>query len=498
MAPIDGFYAECMDEATGAFKYFDGEWKVSSSGKHVQILNPCTNAAQFSVQACTQAEVDSAFAGAKKAQKAWAKTPLWKRAELIHKAAALMRENAAPMAEILVQEVAKAAKDSLAEVNRSADLMDYTAEEGLRVLSEGKLLTSDPFPGNDRNKLCLAQKVPLGVVLCIPPFNYPVNLAVSKLGPALMAGNSVVLKPPTQGCVAGIHMVQCFVKAGLPAGLIAMVTGRGSEIGDYLTMHPSVSCISFTGGDTGLSIAKKAGMVPMQMELGGKDACIVCEDADLDLAATHIVKGGFSYSGQRCTAVKIVLAVDSIADALKDKVLAGMAKLTVGMPEDNCAITPVISESSANFIEGLAKDAADKGATLCQPFKREANLIHPVFVDNVTPEMRLAWEEPFGPIVPMMRVKDVQEGIDHCNAQRFGLQGCVFTRDFNRAMMISDSMESGTIQINSAPARGPDHFPFQGIKDSGIGSQGITNSINLMTKIKSTVLNLPGASYTMV
>jgi glyceraldehyde-3-phosphate dehydrogenase (NADP+) len=133
-----------------------------------------------------------------------------------------------------------------------------------------------------------------------------------------------------------------------------------------------------------------------------------------------------------------------------------------------------------------------------QEFKREGNLIHPVFLDNVTAEMRIAWEEPFGPIVPMMRIKSVEDGIAHCNANRFGLQGCVFTRSFDRAMMISDAMESGTIQVNSAPARGPDHFPFQGIKDSGIGSQGITNSINLMTKTKSTVLNMPQASYTMV
>jgi len=396
-----------------------------------------------------------------------------------------------------VKEVAKGAKDSMTEVIRSADLLDYTAEEALRILSEGKLLTSDSFPGNDRNKICMAQKVPLGTVLCIPPFNYPVNLAVSKLGPALMAGNSIVLKPPTQGCVSGIHMVQCFHKAGCPPGLISMVTGRGSEIGDYLTTHTGVDCISFTGGDTGISIAKKASMVPLQMELGGKDACIVCEDADLDVAAAHIIKGGFSYSGQRCTAVKIVLAVESIADALKEKVLAGMAKLTVGAPEDNCSITPVVSEASANFIEGLAMDAKERGATFCQEWKREGNLIHPVFVDNVTKDMRLAWEEPFGPVVPMMRIKTAQEGVEQCNANRLGLQGCVFTKDINTAMLISDAMESGTIQINAAPSRGPDHFPFQGVKDSGIGSQGITNSINLMTKVKSTVINLPSASYTM-
>uniref|UniRef100_A0A061R8T4 NADP-dependent glyceraldehyde-3-phosphate dehydrogenase n=3 Tax=Tetraselmis sp. GSL018 TaxID=582737 RepID=A0A061R8T4_9CHLO len=496
MAP-EGFYNDCVDSSSGVFKYYDGEWKVSSSGNTVKILNPSTNSAQYNVQACTQAECDAVFASAKKAQKAWAKTPLWKRAEMIHKVAQLMRDNAQPIADCLVKEVAKAAKDSMTEVVRSADLLDYTAEEAVRILSEGRLITSDAFPGADRNKLCLAQKVPLGVVLCIPPFNYPVNLAVSKLGPALMAGNAVVLKPPTQGCVSGIHMVQCFHKAGLPAGLVSMITGRGSEIGDYLTTHNGVDCISFTGGDTGISIAKKAGMVPLQMELGGKDACIVCEDADLDLAASNIIKGGFSYSGQRCTAVKVVLAMEGIADALKEKVLAGMAKLTVGMPEDNCAITPVVSEASANFIEGLVKDAKEKGATLCQEWRREGNLIHPVFVDNVTPDMRLAWEEPFGPIVPMMRIKTVQQGIDHCNANRLGLQGCVFTNDFNRAMTISDAMESGTIQINSAPSRGPDHFPFQGIKDSGIGSQGITNSINLMTKVKSTVMNLPQPTYTM-
>ena len=147
----------------------------------------------------------------------------------------------------------------------------------------------------------------LQVVLGIPPFNYPVNLAVSKIAPALIAGNAVVLKPPTQGCVSGVHMMQAFHKAGFPPGVINMITGKGAEIGDYLVQHPAVKCISFTGGDTGVAVSKKAGMVPLQMELGGKDACIVCDDADLALVAANIMKGGFSYSGQRCTAVKVPL-----------------------------------------------------------------------------------------------------------------------------------------------------------------------------------------------
>ncbi|KAG6706623.1 hypothetical protein I3842_07G230600 [Carya illinoinensis] len=446
---------------------------------------------------CTQEEVNKVIDVAKSAQKSWVKTPLWKRAELLHKAAAILKEHKVPIAECLIKEIAKPAKDAVTEVVRSGDLVSYCAEEGVRILGEGKFLVSDSFPGNERTKYCLTSKVPLGVVLAIPPFNYPVNLAVSKIAPALIAGNSLVLKPPTQGAVAALHMVHCFHLAGFPKGLISCVTGKGSEIGDFLTMHPRINCISFTGGDTGIAISKKAGMIPLQMELGGKDACIILEDADLDLAAANIIKGGFSYSGQRCTAVKVVLVMESVADILVEKVKSKVAKLTVGPPEDDCDITPVVTESSANFIEGLVMDAKQKGATFCQEYKREGNLIWPLLLDNVRPDMRIAWEEPFGPVLPVIRINSVEEGIHHCNASNLGLQGCVFTRDINKAILISDAMETGTVQINSAPARGPDHFPFQGLKDSGIGSQGITNSINMMTKVKTTVINLPSPSYAM-
>ncbi|KIZ02087.1 glyceraldehyde 3-phosphate dehydrogenase, nonphosphorylating [Monoraphidium neglectum] len=488
----EDFYSE-IKTSTGAFKWYcAGEWLESTSAKTVAVLNPSTRQKEFEVQ-----EVDSAFAAAKEAQKAWAKTPLCERAEVLHRVAAVMREHAQPIADCLVKEIAKPRKDSLSEVIRSADLIDYTAEEGLRSLGQGELLNSDSFPGQTRNKLCLVSKVPLGVVLAIPPFNYPVNLAVSKLAPALMAGNAVVLKPPSQGAAAGVHMVQCFAAAGLPKGLVNMVTGKGSEIGDYLTQHAGVDCISFTGGDTGVSIARKAGMVPLQMELGGKDACIICSDADIGLAAKAVIKGGFSYSGQRCTAVKLVLVHKDVADDLVAKVAAGVAKLRVGAPEDDADITPVVSESSANFIEGLVEDARHKGAKFLTPYKREGNLIWPTLLDDVTPEMRIAWEEPFGPVLPIVRVDTVQQAIDHCNASKFGLQGCVFTQDINQAIAISDAMETGTVQINAAPARGPDHFPFQGFRESGIGSQGIRNSLAMMVKTKSTVINLNQPSYAM-
>ena len=493
------FFGELFDVASGSYKsYINGVWLRSASSNLVSITNPSTRKEQFKVQACSREEIDEAYKGCADAQAKWRNVPLWKRAEALRQVAQLLREQKDTIGECLVKEIAKARKDSISEVDRSADLIDYCAEEGVRLLSKGDFLTSDAFKGTERSKLCMSSRVPLGTVLCIPPFNYPVNLAVSKIAPALIAGNAVLVKPPTQGAVSGLHLAQCFNKSGLfPPGLVNVLTVKSSENGDYLTEHSGNNCLSFTGGDTGLSLAKKVGMIPIQMELGGKDACIVCPDADLDLTAKHIIKGGFSYSGQRCTAVKIVLVHDDVADALVEKVLSGVGKLTVGMPDDNCNITPVISESSANFIEKLVLDAKEKGAKFLTEYKREGNLIWPCLLDHVRPDMDLAWEEPFGPVLPVMRVSSIDEAVAHANKNRLALQGCVFTNDIQKAIQLSDSIQAGTVQINGAPARGPDHFPFQGFRDSGIGSQGISNSIATMTKTKTTVINLTSPSYTV-
>ena len=341
----------------------------------------------------------------------------------------------------------------------------------------------------------MVERVPLGVVLCIPPFNYPVNLCGSKVGPALIAGNAVVIKTPTQGAVSTLHLGAAFKAAGAPPGLVNVVTGKGSEIGDYLVQHPGANLISFTGGSTGIEVSKKAGMVPLQMELGGKDACLVLPDADLELASTAIIKGAFSYSGQRCTAVKIVFACEEIADELLAKVLAKKAKLTVGHPEDNADITAVINRKSADYIESLVKDAEAKGAVLTSEYKRVGNLIHPLVVDHVTEAMKLCWEEPFGPVLPFVRVPNVEAAVDIANRSTMGLQGCIFTTDINRAILVANELVTGSVQINGPPARGPDHFPFQGFRDSGIGTQGIRYSIESMTKIKSFVINLPESSF---
>jgi len=319
-----------------------------------------------------------------------------------------------------------------------------------------------------------------------------------------MAGNSLVMKPPSQGAVTGlVGIAAVFHLAGAPKGLVNVVTGRGSEIGDYITQHKHASAISFTGGDTGIHVAKGVAMIPMQMELGGKDPALVLPDADLKLAAANIVKGAFSYSGQRCTAVKIAIIVTPDGKAVYNDILPmildGVKKLKVGDPMDeDVDITAVIDKKSADFIESLVKDAIEKGAKLESPvggFKRTGNLIEPVVLTGVTPDMRLFYEEQFGPILPIATAKSAQEAVDLVNESPLGLQASVFTNSINDAISISDQLQAGTIQINGAPARGPDHFPFQGFKNSGIGSQGVKWSLEAMSKIKSTVINFPEETY---
>ena len=211
-------------------------------------------------------------------------------------------------------------------------------------------VSGDNFPGGSRNKLSYVRRVPLGTVLAISPFNYPINLSASKIAPALVAGNTVILKPATQGAVSALWLVQALHDAGIPAGVLGTVTGKGSVIGDYIVTHEGIDFINFTGStEIGQHISKISCMTPLLMELGGKDAAIVLEDADINFAAQNIVDGAFSYSGQRCTAVKRIITTDSVADRLIPVLKAGIEKLTVGDPREGCTITPLIDNKSADF-----------------------------------------------------------------------------------------------------------------------------------------------------
>ncbi len=231
-------------------------------------------------------------------------------------------------------------------------------------------------------------------------------------------------------------------------------------------------------------------MVPLLLELGGKDAAIVLEDADLDFAAKNIVSGAYSYSGQRCTAVKRILVQESVADKLVGKIKPLVEKLTIGNPMDEVVITPLIDNKATDFVQGLVDDALHKGAKLITGNVRKNNLFYPTLLDNVNVDMKIAWEEPFGPVLPIIRVKDINQAIEIANQSEYGLQSSVFTSDIDKAFYIADKLEVGTVQINNKTERGPDHFPFLGVKASGMGTQGVKYSIEAMTRPKAVVVNV--------
>ncbi len=465
----------------------NGKWK--SAEKEITIYSPINQEELGTVPAMTQAEVDEAMKAARAALPAWRALSAVERAAYLHKTAAILERDKEEIGTILAKEVAKGIKAAIGEVVRTADLIRYAAEEGLRIT--GQAMEGGGFEAASKNKLAVVRREPVGVVLAIAPFNYPVNLSASKIAPALIAGNVVMFKPPTQGSISGLLLAKAFEEAGIPAGVFNTITGRGSEIGDYIIEHKEVNFINFTGSTPiGERIGRLAGMRPIMLELGGKDAALVLEDADLEHAAKQIVAGAFSYSGQRCTAIKRVIVIESVADTLATLLQAEVTKLTVGDPFDNADITPVIDNASADFIWGLIDDAQEKGAQALTPIKREGNLLWPVLFDQVTKDMKVAWEEPFGPVLPIIRVASVEEAIAFANESEFGLQSSVFTNDFKKAFEIAEKLEVGTVHINNKTQRGPDNFPFLGVKGSGAGVQGIKYSIEAMTNVKSIVFDV--------
>lgn len=465
----------------------NGKWK--SSEQEITIYSPINQEELGTVPAMTQTEADEAMQAARAALPAWRALSAVKRAAYLHKTAAILERDKEEIGTILAKEVAKGIKAAIGEVVRTAGLIRYAAEEGLRIT--GQAMEGGGFEAASKNKLAVVRREPVGIVLAIAPFNYPVNLSASKIAPALIAGNVVMFKPPTQGSISGLLLAKAFEEAGIPAGVFNTITGRGSEIGDYIIEHKEVNFINFTGSTPiGERIGRLAGMRPIMLELGGKDAALVLEDADLEHAAKQIVAGAFSYSGQRCTAIKRVIVLESVADKLATLLQEEVSKLTVGDPFDNADITPVIDNASADFIWGLIEDAQEKEAQALTPIKREGNLLWPVLFDQVTKDMKVAWEEPFGPVLPIIRVASVEEAIAFANESEFGLQSSVFTNDFKKAFEIAEKLEVGTVHINNKTQRGPDNFPFLGVKGSGAGVQGIKYSIEAMTNVKSIVFDV--------
>lgn len=492
--PAD-FFSEISDQKTSpTYKYFDGaQWVTSSSGKTTDIISPIDGSVVGSLQVVTHEEINMVMERAAKARTAWEATPLNQRIKIMHLAADWVRHYEEYLTALMVREIGKSTSEAKSEIIRTADLTDYFADEAQSL--HGEELDSDNFPGYEKGHIALIERVAYGVVVAIAPFNYPVNLSGSKIAPALLMGNSVVVKPPTQGGISGLHLAQIFHKAGVPDGVLSAVTGGGGEIGDYLVSHPKADMIAFTGNsETGRLISTHTAMKPLLFECGGNNPSIVLPDADMKLTAKEIVKGGFAYSGQRCTAIKYVIGTPAVLSQLLPEVIAMTKELVhMGDPRnpETKMVGPVISEPAAEHIEKIIQEGVAAGAKIELGGKRTGTYIEPTILSNVTPDMSVVATEVFGPVVSFVTVQNMEEAVSIVNKSIFGLQASVFTKDEGTGMTLAKSINVGTVQINGSPQRGPDHFPFLGVKQSGVGVQGVRYSLEAMSRIKPTVINKP-------
>lgn len=467
--------------------FIDNEF-IDTESK-ITIKSPIDGKEIGSVSALNKKQIDLAFDSAQKAFHKWSFTSYKERILLVKKFADYFLEEKEFLANLITLEVGKPYKDSLIEVERSYEYILETIKVFEKEMINPTII--DENIHNIKGKIGKFYNVPIGVVLAISPFNYPINLSIAKIVPTILVGNTIVFKPATYGSLVCSQLSKYILKAGFPIGVFNLVTGKGSEIGDYILENKNIAGVTFTGStEIGKKIASKLFMKNIVLELGGKDAAIVLEDADLEKTAKEIIKGAFSYSGQRCTAIKRIIVLEEVADSLAFFLVKEISKLTVGNPFDNVDVSPLIDTKSCEFVKSLIEDGIKHGGKLLYGGNVVGyNLLEPTLIDNVSVNSKLAWEEPFGPVLPIIRVKTITEAIGISNASNFGLQSSVFTKDIAKANLIARHLNVGTININKSSSRGPDIFPFVGVKDSGFGVQGILDSMKSMTRIKGIVEN---------
>ncbi len=486
------FFRDCysFDNGLPIFKIFvEGSWQESSSGETIEIDSPIDDSLIARVQKATAGDMDRAVKVAYSSKRKIRDIPAIDRIDILNRARHLLEEHRQDFVNSLVYEAGKTVKSALGEVRATENRIKMTMEEARRIF--GEYLPGD-WSEDTMAKFALVIHEPVGVVACISPFNYPLFSVVAKVIPALVSGNAAVVKPSSDDPIAALLFSRVLQEAGLPGGVLNVVTGSGREIGDVLVSHKLVNLITLTGStETGEHIASVAGMKRMHLELGGKGVAIVAPDADLPLAAKKVLEGSLKYSGQRCDAISRVLIEESVYDDFVSHVLDEFDHWKLGDPRDEKSeIGPLINAEAAKRVQKLVEDAVAKGAELLKGGKHRACYFEPTVLGTVPLEAEIAWEETFGPVVSLIKVSSIDQAIEVSNRSRYGLDSCVFTNNIYTAWRVAKALEEGTISINDAPAHGVGFFPFGGNKDSGMGREGVGYSIDEMTRIKTIQFNL--------
>jgi glyceraldehyde-3-phosphate dehydrogenase (NADP+) len=466
----------------------DGEWRESRSGETFEVRSPIDGNTIAVAQAAGREDVEAAISAARSARSRFREMSAAERLEVCEHAAELMGEHFDAFIDAIVVDLGKTPSQAKSEANATKERLALVREEVRKIF--GEYLPGDWIP-DAKGKSGIVLREPLGTVAAIGPFNYPLFLAASKIIPAIAAGNTVVVKAPSDDPIPVTLFVRILEEAGLPAGVLNLVTGRGGEIGDLFACHKDVSMISFTGSsDVGRRIAELAGPKPLHLELGGNAAALLLADADMELAVEKSVMGAFKNAGQRCDAISRVLVEEGTYDEYLDRALEEARGYTLGDPRaEGVDVGPLVNERAVERVGALVDDAVEKGARLLLGGESDDCYFEPTVLADVPLDADIVWEETFGPILPVVSVADLDEAIDVANRSRYGLDSSVFSQNLDNAWRAARALECGMVTVNDAPAHGVGHFPFGGRKpDSGVGREGLGYSIDECTALKTVVL----------
>lgn len=455
--------------------YINNQWVESASGQRITSINPATKEAIGYVQSSTEEELNKAVEAAHNAKKTWRKLGQAARGQLLFRTANILEANLDEIAESMTKEMGKTLPEAKGETARGIAILRYYAGEGMRK-------DGDVIPSSDKDALMFTKRTPLGVVGVITPWNFPVAIPIWKMAPALVYGNTIVFKPASEAAVTAAKVVECFAEAGFPEGVFNFVTGSGSVIGQGLIDHPKVNAITFTGSEAvGQGVAKSASArgIKYQLEMGGKNPVIVTKDANIGQAVEAVISGGFRSSGQKCTASSRVIVESAVYDEFKQKLIDATAKITVGNGlKDGIWMGPCASESQFNIFKSYIEKGKQEGAKLVHGGKvltgeefDNGFFVTPAIFDEVTPEMAIAQDEIFGPVIALLKAADLEVAIELANNTKYGLSASIFTSDINSILEFIDEIEVGLVRINAESAGVELQAPFGGMKASSTGSR---------------------------
>jgi aldehyde dehydrogenase (NAD+) len=471
--------------------YIDGRWIASSSGETFENRNPARTDDLIGIfQKSSRRDVEAALDAAARAYESWRLVPAPLRAEILFKAAQLIVERKEQFARDMTREMGKVLKETRGDVQEAIDMTFYIAGEGRRMFGQ-------TVPSELRNKFAMSVRQPLGVSSIITPWNFPMAIPSWKIVPALVCGNTVVFKPASQTPLSALNFVKVLEDAGVPKGVVNMVTGDGDEVGTPLTTHPQVRVVSFTGSThVGriVNLAAAPGFKKVHLEMGGKNVIMIMDDANLELAVDGCLWGGFGTSGQRCTAASRVVVHEKVYGARAKALVVGD-----GLREES-QMGPSISESQLKTVMSYVRIGVDEGATLaCGGTRLEGGAYakgffhEPTIFTDVTPEMRIAREEIFGPVVSVIPCRSLDEAIDIGNGVEYGLSASIYTQDINRAFTAMRDLYTGIFYVNAPTIGAEVHLPFGGTKNTGNGHReaGVA-ALDVFSEWKSIYIDFSG------